>query len=83
MFFRISLTSLFKPLEFMRTQFLLSFKPASVFLNVLVFIKFVCLGCSNGSPTGGLVWVSITMVWVVTKLVSEPRFVDLDVPKRV
>ncbi|KAH0780555.1 hypothetical protein KY290_000153 [Solanum tuberosum] len=27
---------------------------------------------SNGSPTGGLVRVSITAVWVVTKLVSEP-----------
>ncbi|KAH0729667.1 hypothetical protein KY289_000855 [Solanum tuberosum] len=37
----------------------------------------------SGSPTRELVWVPITMIGVVTKLVSEPRFVDLDAPKRM
>ena len=50
-------------------------------LNALVDFGLVGLGCSSGSPFGGLVWVSIMMVWVIRKLVLEPRFIDLDVPK--
>jgi len=57
--------------------------PTFVSLNALVFGLVVWLGCSRGSPTGGLVCVRIMTVWVVTKLVLEPRFVDIDVPKRV
>ena len=50
----------------MGTPFLLSFNIYYVSLNALVFMKFVFLCCSNGSPTGRLVWVSITTDWVVT-----------------
>ncbi|KAH0658132.1 hypothetical protein KY289_026880 [Solanum tuberosum] len=41
-------------------------------------VPLLGFGCSSGSPTGGLVWMPITMVWVMTKFVSEPRLVDLN-----